>query len=347
MTAPDILIITTVRDEAPHLLEWVAHYRALGARILAFSNDCGDGSDGMLALLDKAGILTHVANPVPAGRTPQWSALKLAADHPAAARADWIAVLDTDEFVSLGNGIDSLAGLIDAAGTADAIAMPWRLFGHAGHARRPAAMTLRAYTHAIRAEARYPALGGFFKTLYRRAGPFQKPGVHRPRQKPGTAARWRDGSGNALPDAVAANADQILLWNPPPGRALVELNHYSVRSAEDFLMKTRRGLPNRHKKRIDLTYWVERNFNEVAAPRILAMADATEAELARLRALPGLAGAEAEGLAWHGAAFERALDTPEGIKLYGRLLLAAGSTSPGVDLALDLVRRFGQAAGAR
>lgn len=346
MTGPRILVISTMRNEGPHLIEWVAHTRAAGANdLLVFSNDCTDGSDLLLDRLAAGGALTHIANTVPAGKTPQWAALKVAAAHPLTKAADWIAVLDCDEFVNLRPPHSSLQDLVAAVPTADAIVLPWRLFGHSGHIHRPADGTLASYTQAIRPDAVYPPLARFFKTVYRRRGPFQKPGVHRPRQKPGAVPLWRDGAGAPLPTAFATNPDQIMLWGRPLATDLVQLNHYSVRSAEDFLIKTTRGLPNRTGKAIDLTYWVERNFNEVQDRSIQRMAPATANESLKLRGLPGVAEAEAACLAHHRQHFEAQMQDPQGVKLFGRLVLAAGSGTPSPDVSRTLIAAF-QAAQA-
>ncbi|WP_422074372.1 glycosyltransferase family 2 protein [Tranquillimonas rosea] len=339
-------VVTAMRNEGPHLLEWVAHTRAVGADdILVISNDCDDGSDNLLDALAAGGAVTHLRQELPRSRTPQWAALRLAGEHPAVRDADWIAVLDCDEFINLRPPLSRLSDLV-ARVEADAIVLPWRLFGHAGHTTRPAGGTLASYTRAIPDDALYPPLSRFFKTLYRRRGPFQKPGVHRPKQRPDSVPHWVDGSGQALPDSFAAASDRIMLWGAPLATGLVQLNHYSLRSAEDFLLKRARGLPNRHTKPIDMTYWVERNFNTVEDTSIAHLRPAMQAEAARLRALPGVAEAEAACLSRARAAFERLLDDPETLQFYGRLLLATDSTPPDAETALRLVRRFAAARGA-
>ncbi|MBJ3762230.1 glycosyltransferase family 2 protein [Maribius pontilimi] len=336
--AERILVITSVRDEGSNLLHWIAHCRALGVTdFLVFSNDCADGTDVLLDLLQAGGILSHVRNRVPDGKTPQWSALHQARGHPLLDEADWIAVLDCDEYLNLRAPYDTLQDLL-ADTQADAIALPWRLFGHNGHVSRPDLPPTRAYTTAIPEDALYPALGRFIKTLYRRAGPFQKPGVHRPKQS-GPAA-WIDGSGQPLPDRFSEDQGQIMLWGGPLANACVQLNHYSVRSAEDFVAKARRGLPNHTEKPVDLTYWVERNFNTVPDDTILRHEPRTDAELAGLYALPGIIEAEAGARDWHARAFRMALADPSWVKIYGRLLLAASSQPPPPDVARKLVALF-------
>lgn len=345
MSPPRILVICTMRNEGPHLLEWIAHHRAAGVDdFLIFSNDCTDGTDVLLDLLQAAGVVSHVRNIVQEGRTPQWSALRTAADHPLTRAADWIAVLDCDEFVALRPPLGSIAELIAAVPGADAIAMGWRLFGHAGHALRPEGLTLRAYDRAIRAGALYPALSSFFKTLYRREA-FRRPGVHRPKHLEEHLPVIVDGAGRTL-TALARDPARILLWDMPEADRLVALNHYSLRSAEDFMLKRARGLPNRGGKEIDLTYWVERNFNEVVDTAIAPMIAATEGELGALRALPGLEAAEEEARRRAAAAFTALLRDPAEAQLYGRLLLAAGSRSPAPALGRRLVALWSEAVRA-
>jgi len=339
-----VLGVSCLRDEGANLLHWLAHHRAAGITDwLLFTNDCADGTDTLLDLLQGAGIVTHLRSAVPEGKTPQWSALRQAGSHPAMGAADWVAVIDCDEYLNLRAPLDTVQDLI-AACDADAIVLPWRLFGHAGHAMRPPVPPTQAFTRAIPEDALYPALARFFKTLFRRKA-FRAPGVHRPKPAKDRVAAWVDGSGTPLPGDFAQGG-RIMLWGAPLATDRVQLNHYSVRSAEEFVAKAARGLPNHTDKPVDLTYWVERNFNTVPDDSIARMAPATAAELDRLRALPGVARAEAASLDWHRATFRRALQDPATVKLYGRLLLATTSTPPDPETARTLIRLFQQGGGA-
>ena len=63
-----ILAVTTLRNEAPFIVEWVAHMRAIGVTdLLVYTNDCDDGTDALLAVLAKHGILHHIIQDVPRG----------------------------------------------------------------------------------------------------------------------------------------------------------------------------------------------------------------------------------------------------------------------------------------
>src|SRR5882757_6448938 len=127
------LLVLTVKNEAAFLLEWLAHHRACGfTDLLAFSNDCSDGTDLMLDRLAEMGWLTHVRNDGPHDEGPQWAALKAADRHPLRRDADWVLFADIDEFVNIHAGDRTLPALLTDLPQADAVALTWRLFGNAG-----------------------------------------------------------------------------------------------------------------------------------------------------------------------------------------------------------------------
>ncbi len=333
-------MISALRDEGPHLCEWVAHHRALGVTdFLLFSNDCSDGTDAMLDAMAPLGVV-HLRNEPTQGKSLQWNALKQGWGHELRKRADWVLCIDSDEFVNLREPLGSLADLVAACGEADAITLPWRLYGHAGQARLTDGLTTELFDRAAPPGCAYPVGTRQFKTLFRARGPFRQPGVHRPRLKKDVSARWVDGSGQPLPDAFALAEQRINLFGFPEASGLVQLNHYSVRSAESFLLKRARGLPNRHKKPIDLTYWVERNFNTVEDRSIARHLPATRAALAEIMALPGMGDLHAAAHAAHHAAFEAMLRDQAMVKLYGRLLLAQTSTPLAPETISQLVRLY-------
>ena len=274
LAAVRILIVSTFRNEGPYLLEWLAHYRAAGATdFLLFSNDCSDGTDEMLARLDAEGIVHHLPNPREGSASVQWQALRRAWKHPLRKAADWALVCDADEFVNIhvpGHGFaDLLAALPPEA---DALALPWRLFGHSGQLGILDAPVTRSFTHAISPEAEFPVAATLCKTLFRPSGPFTAFGVHRPRQRPEGKGRrpvFAGGGGGLLPEPFPALPNRISLMGLGGGRALAEMNHYAVRSAAAFLLKRARGLPNRERQvdhRHQSSRWKAQFSNTVRGP---------------------------------------------------------------------------------
>jgi hypothetical protein len=87
---------------------------------------------------------------------------------------------------------------------------------------------------------------------------------------------------------------------------------------------------------------VERNFNTVEDRSIDAMSEGTAEVLAQFMKIDGVAKAQAACRDWHKARFEALLATPDGLKLYGRVLLAGGSEALPKDTALGLAEAYGK-----
>ena len=52
------LVISTMKDEAPYVTEWLAFHRAIGfTDFLIYTNDCGDGTDLLLDRLQHLGLV--------------------------------------------------------------------------------------------------------------------------------------------------------------------------------------------------------------------------------------------------------------------------------------------------
>lgn len=342
-----ILCVTSVKNEAPYLLEWVAHNQAIGVTdFLIYSNDCADGTDQVLDALEQSGIVTHVPQQIPDGESPQWHALRAAWKHPLRKECDWALVCDVDEFVNIHVGAGTFPELFGAVpDDTDGILLPWRLFGHNGHAFFTDAPVTQQFTSSMPKDCSYPIAATFFKSVIRPSGPFNQFGVHRPKQKQISKSRipvWVNGGGQRLPDVFARNPQRLSLYGLPNDRSLVECNHYSLKSAESFLVKRQRGLPNRSHKNIDLAYWVERNFNGVENRSILKLADKTMDRRAKLMAVPGLQNLHDHAVAWHKSRFLEVITQEEERRLFGQILLSAGSHGLPADLSRQMVKWYQQ-----
>lgn len=323
-------MVSTMRNEGPFLLEWLAHHMGAGfTDFLIYSNDCDDGCDAMLDALHAAGVLTHVRHARAAGQSIQWQALRAAWKHPLRKAADWILVADADEFLNIhvpGHSLNDLLSAMPAG--SDAITLPWRLFGHNDAVFLEDRPVREQFTAAIPGNCTFPLQATFFKTLFRRRGAFNQLGVHRPRQRPEDKAGlplFVDGSGAPLPEEFARTVQKVTLWGFGTGRALAEINHYAIRSAASFILKRDRGLPNRAMRSVDLDYWVARNFNTAEENSIHAMVPASAPHLEALRAIPGVADLHDGAVAWHHERFDVLMQDDETQHLFARCVTAGGS----------------------
>ena len=339
-----ILGFTCLKDDGPYLVEWLAHHLAAGFdRMLVLTHDCNDGSDALMQALAQDDRIVHLPFTPGRGASVQWQALALAGRHQDYRAADWALFFDVDEFVCLDGPADVPALLGGVAG--DAVALPWRLFGSGGQARRGDGLTPERFARAAPAGLHFP-LAHLFKTLHRPSA-FQKPGVHRPRARRGEAPVWHGPDGAPLPPGFAAAPGAISLYGVAAGAPLARLNHYSLRSTEEFVLKRARGLPNHMDRDIGMTYWVERNWNDVEDRGIEAMLPATRARLARLMALPGVADAHAACLAAHNAHHARLVQDLDVVRFAFRLGLAGDSVAPDAAAARQLLAATAAAGQAK
>ena len=335
-----LLALTSMRNEGPHCLEWIAHHLAAGIdHFLIYTNDCDDGTDLMLDALQTAGLVTHIRQSASGKRTVQWQALKHASEHPMVAEADWVLVTDCDEFINLRAPLSSLKDMIARLPVAtDAVAMPWRLFGNGGQIEMSDALTIERFKRAAPVNVQLP-LAHFFKSLFRPAA-FRQIGVHRPKRGKDRVPNWVDGGGHPLPEEFAKKDGRINMFGIQASTDLVQLNHYSVRSAESFMTKRARGLPNHVDREIGLGYWVERNFNTVEDSSIQYMVAGTKAHLEGLLQIKTVSNLHKKSCQIHKAQFEKMMTNRVNVQLFWHLILSASSQPPSAGLARTQINRI-------
>jgi hypothetical protein len=305
-----IALVSCMRNEGIHILEWLAYHRVIGfGPIVICTNDCADGSDRLLDLLAEAGKVTHLPNPLPPATPPQAAGIVRAIAHLALTKASWLAHLDSDEFLNIAPGAAPVQTLIPRADDAHTIALPWRMFGDNGHAVWPGE-TLPAFTACEPAPD--PATVKF-KSLFRFRA-FASASDHMPTQPLIDAPLAVNGAGEPL-SAVPLHGKPRSRYLPVEtalrGGAVV--NHYATRSTDVFLLKNDRGRgmgPPSDKYHLGSKWHGRANRNDVQDRSILRRWPEVAAELARLRALPGVAQAEAACRAWFTATCAQRL-TPE------------------------------------
>lgn len=282
LSAPKITVVSTMKDEGAYILDWVAHYRMLGATdILVFTNDVSDPTDHILRRLNCMGEVHHRFNRV-MRRGPHKSALMWGEHEPVVREADWIFVVDVDEYLDIKVGDGTFQDLIAANPEADAISFPWRIFGNAGVEKITDESVPKVFTRAQPAKGE-PGEHRFFKTLYRNdKAKFDRMGVHRPFLTRGHAPiNW------VLPDGTPILEDDMggaLHVRDHYGYEAAQLNHYALRSLDAFLNKQKRGRANHFKGTIETGYWKKFNKNEEEDTTLAEKFFAAEAYRRRLLA---------------------------------------------------------------
>ncbi|HMO72836.1 MAG TPA: glycosyltransferase family 2 protein, partial [Paracoccaceae bacterium] len=205
MTGPGpFTVLSTMKNEGPFLLDWVAHHKALGFdHVVICTNDCADGTAAMVRRLAEMGEAVHHATRVPARGSIHMAALRQAWARPEVAGAGWVWIADADEYLSVHLGDGRVQALAAAAtARADVVTVPWRVFGSAGRWTFEDAPVTQLFRRAEAPRDRPPA---WSKSLTRGGAPVAGPQVHIPR--------------------VAATAGRSLRVELPGGRPFVPGRH--------------------------------------------------------------------------------------------------------------------------
>lgn len=258
------VLVATMKNEGPHLLEWVAHHKRLGFDdIVIFQNGSTDLTERSLQAMSKAGIIQYHLNefkPTYVNPPYQNRALRRASQTEAYKNADWCIGLDGDEFLHIKTPEGTLQSLVEAvenrAGRVDEIRLNWRQFGNSFIDHFDGRMMTERFTLADPVDLISSQLVAV-KTLFRTKS-FLRPGIHLPKDP-------------LIPETIMSNGSGLLqsefhvkgFRSTDPGqRAFGQVNHYAVRDTESFLLKSARGSASNVTRRVDLRYWNFLNFND-------------------------------------------------------------------------------------
>ena len=307
-------VLATARDEGAYLLDWLAYHLAIGfEHVFLYSNDNRDGSDELLALLARHGIITWITNGRHDALAPQEKAYAHALTMlPQILDYRWAAILDVDEFLAYDAGM--FTGVADFIGfqeaqSVDAIALCWVMFASLPGEAWSDTSSIERFT--LRERNANPHVKSLIRPrLFCHSQP------HFPTVSAGAPFEYRtqDGSLHHHPGVQG----RIPAFAEQPSAEQAWINHYFLRTAEEALWKWQRGRADwTDDSKLDwFADFVAENFLHLARPehlvedrRIAACAAGQGAALARLRALPGVAGCEARIKAGFAERLARTRDT--------------------------------------
>jgi len=234
----NVAVVTSIRNEGPWILEWIAFYRALSvSNIVIFHNDNDDGSDELLSLLDATGHINVVPNDVAHTVSPQKKAFNYAVHlMPLIHSHRWVCYFDADEFlwplVPGTETIDDLISLILDRGTLNsalsreevcAIMVHWRWFASASQ--------FAWQDGEIVDRFRSSRSNAHVKAIVRPEAVWSMERLHCPTLRT---------SGCAI-DSAGYKLSGLREELEPPRYDTCQLNHYFAKSFEEFALKKARG----------------------------------------------------------------------------------------------------------
>ena len=294
-----VAVLATARNEGPYLLEWVAYHRVIGVEaFFIYSNGNDDGSDKLLQALAGVGLVTGTGSTVGAGGSPQPKAYGQALGLvPGILDYKWTAVIDLDEFIGFDHRLfRSLPDYLGwhEANDVDSIALNWLVYGSGDMAVRSPAPLASRFTQ------RLPYIDSHVKSITR-TGIMQQSEPH----VPVTSLPGPPTVRNERGDIFVQGAAPSFAASPSAGVAWIA--HYFFKSAEEFMLKSSRNRGNHpfvqapdpsaiNPKLAALFLSQHGTGRNVHDGRMMAQAPLVEAEMRRIRALPGvdaaLAGVE-------------------------------------------------------
>lgn len=233
------LAICMTKDEAPYVLEWVAYHRMIGFdEVLIVTNNNSDFTLALLNKLNEAFPWVHFIEHDMSDEkvSPQVKAYSLAKGWLDSREFKGIVgVIDIDEFVFL-DRFHTLHEMFAEYDFPNVILLNWLIFGSSGKVKRPTGLVIENYSKS--AEKTFEPHKNF-KSLFLYDEQVKSFGPHFPRFARGSSPRYVYSDGTEvnmefLSDKPYNSNTRIVLTGP-------RINHYVIKSYEEFLMKRSRG----------------------------------------------------------------------------------------------------------
>jgi Glycosyl transferase family 2 len=272
---PRIAIASIMKNEAPYLLEWLAWHRLMGVETFVIGdNESSDGLTEMLISLEEHEVLTRFSVSPPPGRAPQIEAYEIVATQHADA-ADWIFVIDADEFVVPTNA-DALRAYVDRIPEdVGAVCVNWAVFGSSERVAPGAGVVMRRFVNRAHSDA---PVNRHYKSLVRgeALGAGSK-NVHHINIKPGWRRVDTDFADIEL-DRGVEGLSAAVCWSG------VRLNHYVIKSWSEFWnKKVSRGRATGMPDQRGETFFNKHDINDAYDPLPIELHARLLDEIATLR----------------------------------------------------------------
>ena len=278
-------LVATVRNEGPFLLEWLAHYRAIGIKeFYIYTNNNTDESIKLLHKLAEYGIIKLILNDISfdEGVNPQLKAY----EHsfllvPELRNFEWLFYLDVDEFFIPGDQYDfQISNIISAIRSKFSEKLPscvcynWNWVGSGGAIRRSRKPVSERFVYSMA----HPVV----KSLIRPSGVL--PNIELP-------ASWHIPA--PLPGSFAVNStfEIIKVKSAVMNCNLVGgcINHYWNKSFEEFLIRQERSDAIGSNRKTELFFeWDITPSEETFNPFPVELAKRLRSEHAFLLSIPSI-----------------------------------------------------------
>lgn len=240
-----LAVCAIAKNEGPYFKEWLGWHISQGVeKFYIYDNESTDCTREVLAPYIESGVVEYIYFP---GYRRQIPAYDDCIDRH---RFDtrWLAFIDLDEFIvplrdkSI---TDFLAGFEDSP----VVEINWLIYGSGGAEKKSPAPVMERFRHHSLPSHR---LNRHVKSIVNPRRVFTMTGCHEAARIDGVAA---DSHG----DPITRNFRER-----EPQQDIIRINHYAVRSKEEFIEKQNRGRASGSQRTISLDYFNRYDLNDIA-----------------------------------------------------------------------------------
>lgn len=240
----NLAVCAIAKDEGPYFAEWLDWHINQGVEMFyIYDNGSTDATREILKPYVERGVVEYVDFP---GHRMQLAAYD---DCLLRHRYDtrWLAFIDLDEFIVPCKD-SSVADFLKSCEEAPAVEINWLIYGSGGaRTRKPGAMMERFRFHS---KPEHP-LNRHVKSIVNPRRVFNMIGCHEAARINGRAI---DSHGNAVTRNFRYRE---------PQQDVIRINHYAVRSYEEFIEKQKRGRASGTRRNVENEYFNRYDLNDI------------------------------------------------------------------------------------
>ncbi|MCM1521089.1 MAG: glycosyltransferase family 92 protein [Muribaculaceae bacterium] len=240
----NLAVCAIAKDEGPYFKEWIEWHHSMGVdKFFIYDNGSTDGTKKILTPYIESGLVEYIDFP---GYRMQLAAYD---DCLARHRFDcrWIAFIDLDEFIVPVKDKD-IPQFLSHFDNAPAVEINWLIYGSGGMDKKsPLPVMERFKYHSLPSHP----LNRHVKSIVNPRKVFTMTGCHEASRISGLA---QDSHGNPITRNFRERE---------PQQDIIRINHYAVRSREEFVEKQNRGRASGTKRAIHWDYFNNYDLNDI------------------------------------------------------------------------------------
>lgn len=239
-----LAVCAIAKNEGPYFVEWIEWHLSQGVdKFYIYDNESTDGTKDILQPYVEKGIVDYIDWP---GYRRQLAAYDHCIEHH---RYDtrWIAFIDLDEFI-VPIADTSIPEFLNRFSQFSAVEINWLCYGSGGQKEKtPGGVMQRFRFHSQPTHL----LNRHVKSIINPRKIYTMIGCHEAARLSGTTA---DSHGNPVTHNFRERT---------PQQDIIRINHYAVRSLEEFAEKQMRGRASGKKRNVPMDYFYQYDLNDI------------------------------------------------------------------------------------